>query len=811
MEFYDCPVGDTYEVVLSDAFDCEQVISNPFDCTNCPATFDLSFVENCDETTGTLTLDITINSGTPPFIHEVTGGQYEITAATNFVSCPIANDDLYEVIVTDGNGCTISLTGAAPCVIDCNTEFQVTHTPNDCYVDEFTLDVEIVSGTPPYTYSIAGGSSQTTLSNFFTTPPLPETYTVTIVDANGCEEMISGTHSCCTFYANIIYSIDNIIDGEPNVILTCPIVGSFLGYNVSGGYGFLGNGPPYTNTNVTLGLTQTVFETDFVIESGTIFDGTTQEFIIEDNAGCQISFFVICEENCTTLNYEENNAINCTDNLWNISLTVTNGTPPYTVSTELSNILPTPLEIESVLLDFSIDMSFYPDVEAVEFIITDAFGCQGTYTVCDDACTPACPTCSDGTQNQGETGIDCGGPCLPCPVCHVGVDYAISNATLDCTGQVLNNGEILIVPEPADCPVTVISNGIVGNPVTGLLPGNCHSIEIIPDNGAAYTLTFLEVGLDIYTNEDLEATTLVTVSNYNSPNCNGTIEVSVNGGTGSYSYEYPDCADCSDCLDCGDVDVQTEACAGTYTLIITDLMTGCQTTETFTVGFQLSPFNPIKLQVIAILEGAFDFSTGKMGNSLQNDNILPLAQPYNRIPWNYAGLESVGNTSEFPTGTTDWVLIEARDSSNMDSVMAQKAGLLLDTGELLAADGSNFEFDNLLPGNYYIVIRHRNHLAVITSTAIPLPTSTPYYFTTGQDKAMGNNQLVEVATGIFALHAGDYDSNGVVTISDYDPNASGSVNDYKDQDGNLDKNVTTTDYNLYQSNATVIGVQEVRY
>lgn len=25
------------------------------------------------------------------------------------------------------------------------------------------------------------------------------------------------------------------------------------------------------------------------------------------------------------------------------------------------------------------------------------------------------PTCSDGIQNQGETGIDCGGPCLPCP------------------------------------------------------------------------------------------------------------------------------------------------------------------------------------------------------------------------------------------------------------------------------------------------------------------------------------------------------------------------------------------------------------
>jgi len=31
--------------------------------------------------------------------------------------------------------------------------------------------------------------------------------------------------------------------------------------------------------------------------------------------------------------------------------------------------------------------------------------------VCD-----ACPTCSDGIKNQGETGVDCGGPCNPCSV-----------------------------------------------------------------------------------------------------------------------------------------------------------------------------------------------------------------------------------------------------------------------------------------------------------------------------------------------------------------------------------------------------------
>lgn len=32
---------------------------------------------------------------------------------------------------------------------------------------------------------------------------------------------------------------------------------------------------------------------------------------------------------------------------------------------------------------------------------------------CGGPCT-ACATCSDGIQNQGETGVDCGGPCSPC-------------------------------------------------------------------------------------------------------------------------------------------------------------------------------------------------------------------------------------------------------------------------------------------------------------------------------------------------------------------------------------------------------------
>lgn len=65
----------------------------------------------------------------------------------------------------------------------------------------------------------------------------------------------------------------------------------------------------------------------------------------------------------------------------------------------------------------------YGEVEDYNVIIgggsgpscSDGIQNQGESGVdCGGPC-PACATCFDGIQNQGETGIDCGGPCAPCP------------------------------------------------------------------------------------------------------------------------------------------------------------------------------------------------------------------------------------------------------------------------------------------------------------------------------------------------------------------------------------------------------------
>ncbi|MEP6795153.1 MAG: GEVED domain-containing protein [Saprospiraceae bacterium] len=43
------------------------------------------------------------------------------------------------------------------------------------------------------------------------------------------------------------------------------------------------------------------------------------------------------------------------------------------------------------------------------------------------------PTCTDGIQNQGETGIDCGSPCTPCPTCNDGIQNQ-GETGIDCGG-----------------------------------------------------------------------------------------------------------------------------------------------------------------------------------------------------------------------------------------------------------------------------------------------------------------------------------------------------------------------------------------
>ncbi len=194
------------------------------------------------------------------------------------------------------------------------------------------------------------------------------------------------------------------------------------------------------------------------------------------------------------------------------------------------------------------------------------------------------------------------------------------------------------------------------------------------------------------------------------------------------------------------------------------------------------------------LHGCYNSVTGQMNTSLMS--VMPLSQPYNVSPWNYSGTESV---TSIPANVVDWILVELRSDSV--TVAGRRAGFLLSNGRIVDIDGvSQLKFNTLNEGNYYVVIRHRNHLGVMSSNKIYLSNnSSEYDFTDNVNKSYGTNGMKEIVIGIFGLFAGDGNASG--TISSTDRNSvwrpQNGQNGYLMGDYNLSGGVTAADRNSY--------------
>ncbi|MGB1206252.1 MAG: alkaline phosphatase D family protein [Chitinophagales bacterium] len=230
----------------------------------------------------------------------------------------------------------------------------------------------------------------------------------------------------------------------------------------------------------------------------------------------------------------------------------------------------------------------------------------------------------------------------------------------------------------------------------------------------------------------------------------------------------------------------------------------------------LAPANPpepiVKVYPRILLEGAYNVSSNSMTTTLYNNNLITAEQPFNRLPWNYEGTEIVSNTVAIGNDITDWVLVEIRNAADSSEIIEKRAGILLQNGWVKDIDGSNgLSFRNLTPNKeYFVSVRSRNHLAVISQAAImPLP----YDFTSEMSQALGNGQLKELEPNVFGLFAGDFDANGVLTYSDFNAYILhyGSQNSYQNADVNLDGVVDDADFEMYQNNISKIGIDVIKY
>lgn len=176
----------------------------------------------------------------------------------------------------------------------------------------------------------------------------------------------------------------------------------------------------------------------------------------------------------------------------------------------------------------------------------------------------------------------------------------------------------------------------------------------------------------------------------------------------------------------------------------------------------------------AILQGPWNGTA--MNTTLRSSGLLPTTQPYGAAPYNVAGFNYTGNETRpvLPANAVDWVLLELRSTANGPAI-AKSAGILLNNGSIV--DGYTngpVEFSNLADGNYYLVIKHRNHMGVMSATPVTLPNTDVYDFSTSLSQAYGTGaQMATIGSGKFALRGGNVipdntiRSTGLPAVNDY--------------------------------------------
>ncbi|HSR16829.1 MAG TPA: hypothetical protein VLM39_01960, partial [Ignavibacteriaceae bacterium] len=107
---------------------------------------------------------------------------------------------------------------------------------------------------------------------------------------------------------------------------------------------------------------------------------------------------------------------------------------------------------------------------------------------------------------------------------------------------------------------------------------------------------------------------------------------------------------------------------------------------------------------------------------------------------------------------------------------------------------------DLQSGNYYVVVKHRNHTPLMSSQPVKLsPDSLTYYdFSSSLNKAYGDEPEVNLGENIFGSYSGDANGNGIINNNDYKDvwKIENGTMGYKAGDFDLNGGVNIYDKNL---------------
>ena len=182
------------------------------------------------------------------------------------------------------------------------------------------------------------------------------------------------------------------------------------------------------------------------------------------------------------------------------------------------------------------------------------------------------------------------------------------------------------------------------------------------------------------------------------------------------------------------------------------------------------------------------------GGTMSTDLNIPTADPY-----------SMGaSVVSIPNDVVDWVKLELRKglTATSASFVSSRAAFIKSDGSIVDLDGTSpVEFKGVSPGYYYILVKHRNHLAVMSANAISLSDNSALYdFTNSNDKFYGNNLgTKDLGSGVWGMIAGDGNGNGQVQNDDSENiwKSDNGTSGYKNSDYNMNGQVQNDDNENY--------------
>jgi gliding motility-associated-like protein len=551
----------TYSVTLVDANNCtitaQRTINQPSTALTATAT---GSTINCTQTTGTIS--VTPTGGSSPYTLV-----WSNNLGTAFsVSGLIPGD--YFATITDNNGCQIIKKATVNSTTNIAT--SVNTTPATCNsVANGTINLTVSGGQSPYSFNWNNGAGMAQNP----TGLLPNTYSVTITDANGCLSATSATVTSngSSMTATAIPTAVTCFNANNGSILL----------NINGG-----QSPFSINWNNGLGT----------VQNPTNVGANTYVATVTDGIGCTDTAKAIVQQPSDIIINNTITAVNCNGgNNGKIQLFISGGTSPFTAVWQglSGNSL-----IQNNLVSGNYNVT-----------VTDANGCQKSKTinvpqpsVLNVNLTATAPTCFGGQNGNIQTVVNGGNSpytfawsnnattqnianltagnytvtvtdfkgCITTKNVVVNQPNAVTGTVIvsgvSCSGG--SNGSINLTPTGGTSPYTYAwSNGTTLQDPTGLNPGN-YTVSISDANGCTGIVT-----ATVASNGSLIATAIPTNVSCNNAN-NGSINLIINGGTSPYSVNWNN--------GLGSVQNPINLNGNTYTATVTDAL-GCIDTAQTTV------------------------------------------------------------------------------------------------------------------------------------------------------------------------------------------------------------------------------------